>query len=610
MADDRKAEIELTVSGAERAAASARSSLAPWAEQAEKVKTAFGTLGGEARRALGGVVKDLASVITVGSSISFAGAVQQMDSFEKAASKLAVASGRSFDETKAKVEGMAKKLLASPEQVANYVNQVGQRTYDFSYAQKNMEAFNKFAKETGRELGSVGGLAGSFRNLGIENADKALRQLRGTAESLKTVGGPAALADQFTALSGTLQKASNSAPQLMALIGTLGKGLQPEQAAQVQQSVLGTLEGGANVWERHYQRTGALKKGEHLIDPRTGKVDVVRLAQMRQQEMLKRFGREGAMRRASGMFGGPQAAAAFLNADFGAMSGLTGQEADSDAAAKYAQTPGGKADRDAVDLAINMGKSIDSDSWLGRQRARFRAFTVENPLTSSLLTTVGVPAALKFGGSIFGKGLGGGGGAAVRGLMGMFTGGGGGKAAESAAEFALKNITGVGEKGALEMAPRLGGGLKGLIKGAGPMALVSMLMEGQFKALMEMGQAAKYKSGFASRDLTADEAAVARMRAGRAEAEARGERSEGMEDAAVKERRRVAMERGKQAGGTGQEQALAAFLAARQLGASSEEAENVARAVVEGFSRVRPQWTIVNQTGGPIEVVDQPGGEQ
>jgi len=247
------------------------------------------------------VMSDLGRVVTVSSSISFAGAVQGVQSFEQAASKVAIATNRRFEETRDKLNQLALDLRTSPEQVANYINTVGKSTYDFSFAERNLAAFNKFAKETGRELTETTGISSAFKNLGIEDADKALRQLRGTAESLKTVGGPAALADQFASLSGQFAKASNNATQLMAVTATIGKGLSPAQAQEAQQAVVGSFVGSSRMYEAHFRAAGMLKKGESLFDA-SGRFDVVKAMQLRQAE-LRRMNPRTAAVIAGGEFG-------------------------------------------------------------------------------------------------------------------------------------------------------------------------------------------------------------------------------------------------------------------------------------------------------------------
>ena len=114
MGSDNKAEVEIDVKGADRAAAAARTAFQPFSDYAAKAQGAFKSLRGEAASALGGVVSDLGRVITVGSSISFAGAVQGVQSLEAATSQLSVAMKRDWKGVQDEVNKLAKDLDTAP----------------------------------------------------------------------------------------------------------------------------------------------------------------------------------------------------------------------------------------------------------------------------------------------------------------------------------------------------------------------------------------------------------------------------------------------------------------------------------------------------------------
>lgn len=376
MAVDKKAGVEIIVAGAAEAAAAIRRVATSWANDARSAEADFKKLGSAVTDAFAAVGREAKAVATFGTQISFSGAVGQVQSLEAATSKLAIASGRNFGDMRREIGALSEKIGASPDQIANYIATVGKQTYDFESPKKNLEAFNKFARETGRDLGETSGLAVAFKKMGVDDAERTLRQIRGTAESLKTTGGPAALADQVAALGGQFGKASNDAKQLIQITASLGKGLPAAQAQEVQQAVIGGLEGNAAAYQAHFRRTGLLKEGEHIIDPTTGKIDVAKLGQMRQAELIRRFGREKAMRIASAQFGSPLAGAAFMRANF---QGFTGQESDTDAADKWAQTPGGsKAAADAM-LQRTMAEDVGHGSFLGAERERIQKNAAKHP---------------------------------------------------------------------------------------------------------------------------------------------------------------------------------------------------------------------------------------
>jgi hypothetical protein len=423
MGVDKKAEIEIDVKGADKAAAAARGALQPWTQFANQAKQGISAFGSEAKKALGGVASELTTVLTVGSSISFAGAVQSVQSLEAATSKLSVAMKSDFSSAKREIADLSQKLGTSPDQVAAYINTVGKSTYNFAGAKRDMEAFNKFAKETGRELGETGPLSNAFGRLGIDDADKALRQLRGTAESFKTVGGPAALADQFAALAPAFSKASNDASKLIALTAQLGKGLPAAQAAEVQQAVVGSFAGNERGYDAHFRAQG----GKTLFDA-NGKFDLARAMKLRQAE-LRRMNQTTAAAIGAGEFGSPMAFAAFMKMDFDAQS----TEKDSDAAQRYASTPGGVQAANKAALDRNMQNDIGADSWVGRQRAKISGFASNNPLSAKALELSGLVAG-KMGANALMKGGG------WKALKGAARGGG----ALSHADAAFSDVFGVG----------------------------------------------------------------------------------------------------------------------------------------------------------------------
>ena len=396
---DARGSVEIDVKGAERAAAAARSALQPWGDQAQRVMGAFKSLGGAVGQISGQMLQDLGRVATVGSSFSMAGAIQGVRGFEASVSDMAVATGRDFESIKNQINALSTTLGQKPEQIAGFISNVGRATYDFSGPQKNLEAFSKFAKETGREVGSTSGLAQAFKRLGADDADKQLQQLRATAQSLGTVGGVAALADQVTALSGALSRASNGAGQLGNILGQLGKGTRgPAEAAEVQSAVVQRFMGNQRQYEQHFKWSGALKKGESLFD-KNGRFDVQKAMRLRQAE-LRKIDKTGMI--AAGEFGNMVASRQFMNADLSGNGPAEGF--DTDALKQYKATPGGK--RQGWDAL----KDVRLQDWFGAGTAlggladKFQEFSAENPMTGKAaeLGTEGVLGYL--GGKMLWKG--------------------------------------------------------------------------------------------------------------------------------------------------------------------------------------------------------------
>lgn len=375
---DRQAKVEVSVEGADKAGAAARSALSPWVEWTNKTQGAFGSLRSSAGQAIGSVIQDLGKVVTVGSSISFAGAVSQVQSLEKATSILSVAAQKDWGAIKAKINGVSEATGKSAEEIANFVLSVGKATgNDFGGAMKNVDAFRKFALETGRELTEQGGLAAALKRAGVSDAGAAIDQLRAKVAGLNTVGGPAALADQFVKVSGAIMGTNTSAEKTIATLRQLGSGLGPAQAEAVQASVYGFFSGNKGQMRAHLKRT----TGIDVINQKTGEYDMDKAMELERDEVLK-MPRQKQMNIVSGWFGGNSVAAArWLNMKKGAGGGAAGE---SDALNRWKATPGGQAESDDAAKNRNLAADVGHDSMLGGMRESFRKFASNNPIMGAL----------------------------------------------------------------------------------------------------------------------------------------------------------------------------------------------------------------------------------
>lgn len=380
-----RAGVEIDVKGAERAAAAARSALSPWGEYADKAKTKFGEFRREVGTSIGGVVSDLGRVITVGSSISFAGAVQGVQSFEKATAQLAVSTGRDAAFIRGEFESIGEKMGMKPEAVASYVTGVGRITYSFGDAQKNLAAFKNAATDWNRPLESMAGLQVAINKLGFKDAEKALAQIRANAESLKTTGGPAALADQVERLAGVWDKVRGGGGKgAIALTGEIGKNLSPAQAQAAQQQILGEFTGDTVGWERFLRRTGQLGKNERVTDDQ-GQIKNLPdyIARIQKGYLNTSGGSKEQMQWLAGLhFGNTITGAAFANMDPEALARLANEQKSSDAQKRMNATDAGRRDIADAKMDKNMRGTVGSDSFLGGLNMMFKEFAGDHPLAA------------------------------------------------------------------------------------------------------------------------------------------------------------------------------------------------------------------------------------
>lgn len=564
---EQKLEARLSVTGADQAAASARKALDPWTQGATKAKAAFKEFRSELGSAVQGTLNDLGRVVTAGTAINFHGAVEGVKSFEAAASNMATATGKSFEQTRKELNALSERLGESPKEIASYVSAIGKSTYDFEGAKRNLEAFRSFAKETGRDISEQSGLAQAFKGLGIDDAEKGLRQLRAAADNLKTSGGVTALSDQVAGLSSVFARASNSGEQLIALTAKLGQGFRtPQQAAEAQRSVVGRIAGDVRGYERHFQSMGLLKRGESLVNER-GEIDIAKAIQLRQRELRGMKDRAHARRIAAQEFG-ELGGAAILNND---LSGLATGEKASNAAATYAATPGGQAAANAAGRERAENVALGNGSILGDARQWFDK-AVQDPFARLGLGTGGGIVA-KMGGDYL-----------KRRIMGGVAREAAKRGGQQLAESALEG----------------GAGTAAL-----PVAVLAASALATGKTLTELGAASKVKQGYALQSINADDAAAAAASAQGAEAAAAGNRSEGVQGAAVSELVRLS-----EHAATPVEGATKAYQGALKLRLDEKSADAIAKAVYEAMSKAPVAVTVMDATKAGVEVHPQPGGHQ
>lgn len=382
MSEEKTAAVEIDVRGAERAANAARQALQPWIDYSGKARSAFGEFSRAAGQAMAGIISDFGRAVNSAAALNLEGAKSQVDSLSQKTSQLAAAGSQNFETLQAKIQQVSIATKRSQEEIQSYLSSYGAGSYDFSASTKQIEALSAFARETNRSLAETAGTGAAFKRMGID-ADKALSQIRAQATALKSEGGIGALTDQVAALDSAFAKSSNSAGTLIALTARLGKGLGPQQAGEVQQSVVGDLTANARAYQYHWQRTGRLGKGESIIDPRTGKIDLAKAAGLLQADLRSQaHGGDIAMGRL-----GLQAGAQFMNADLSGLGGIEGAASAVNAA--YAATPGGVKDANEALKQINLQESLGPNSTIGKRRTALEEAMSRNPRAVSIGSAIG-----------------------------------------------------------------------------------------------------------------------------------------------------------------------------------------------------------------------------
>lgn len=565
------------------------------------MKTAWRDLGESIKSSIGGaareVVNNLANVATAQGRVNFSSQHARVREFEAATARMAVATGRDLESVRASFEATGRSIGKRPAEVAAWSQAVGQLTYNTRGAGEAMQGLAGLAAQTGRgveewrglavTLGTVGHVAGDTRN--------AIGSIVAQADALGTRGGVAAFADQIEALTDVISHFATSSEKdflkVTALAGTLGKNLDPRAAMRVQQGALGALAADPLKWERFLG---------HSVQDEHGQIkDPTKTLQEITEKVKKRYGPNA--RRVLQLNFGAEVGAAMYSTDFAAASraaGLTPSMKPSEALTKLNQTDAGRRAVAESTLDASSRELMGSATLLGKAADSLQRFASSNPITATI-----VSGALSAGLGQFMTKFG----ASLATLMGQKGGGGGlGGVVDLATKGPGASVTGGAFKGAGKWGIL---GALGASLGVG-WSLGTALDEnfGISDWLSGTGKHSRIKSENDEADKTADvelrkriagekSAREVKIAALMAQGYDRGHAVLAIQQGESAPKGPMATW-GAPSDGSGNQVA-----AGSDSGVSPSNLEHISKAVEAGAKNMK--ITIVNSTGGPIEVAGQ-----
>lgn len=472
-----RAEVDLLIKGAEESAQKASRAMRPWIVESEKAQAAFSAFGGAVGSVTRSIVSDLGHIVTAGGAIGFGAAITGMLLFEQAASKLTVATDRSFGGIKTQVLELSEALKMSPKYLAQLQLDLGKRLYGFDYAWSALKPMTGFARAIGREPAEMQPAIYAFQQLGgrVGDVRDAMQGLMSLGQQLGGLQGAAKLIDQFTALNPILMRTNMSLGQIYGMVSEVGKGLPPAMQSLVQQGTFGALGNAFNAIV-----LGRIEPGTRPYDYPTGLVNPLEMetaiarrmrrhpswGEFEQTLFLKHWGYEGPaaadFRRRLGFLRirlrrGERTT---IGGDFGkdirgaappydTLEGLLGDEGPLDEYTKrYAETtPTGRTEAAAAAIQRELIEKLSES----KTRFNIIDWIAKNPLKAALYG-LGGAIGLKLGG----KGID----ALWRGAGRLFFGGG------RAARTAAARVAAVG-----------GGGIGVTIPMAPPVALTEQMLD-------------------------------------------------------------------------------------------------------------------------------------
>jgi hypothetical protein len=487
------------------------------------------------------VVSSFADVATAQGKISFASQHAQVREFEGATARLAVSTGRDLETVRAGFEKTGVSIGKRPGEVAAWANEVGKLTYNFKGASEAIEGISGLAAQTGRSAEDYRGLAVELGTVG---------KVAGSTEH--AIGVITSQAEKLGVQGGV----AAFADQIEGLSDTISQfAVSSERDFAKVTALAGELGKGLSpqaAGRVQQQAFGALSSdplgwerflGHGILDKQGHVEDPTKVMKEITEKTKKRYGKDAL--RVLRLNFGAETGSALFNADYGEATkaaGLAPSKAGGTALGALNATDAGQRNVADAKLAESSRALMGSSTNLGRAADALQKFAASNPFTSTLGVGMGQAAA--------GFGIGRAGSLA----KGLFQGGSKGAIA------ATEGMAGIGAMGAV-----FGVAAAGAI-GYGIGTIIDNKL-GLSDAISKVGFAGKREAGDA-----------------RASAEVQANTRKRLDRIAQLE-----------AGGMSHGKAIYA--------ADHESTKPIADAVTAGLKAVK--FTIVNATGGPIEIADE-----
>ena len=356
------------------------------------------------------VTSGLSEVALAQGKVSFSSQHQQVQAFEAATARMAVASGRDLDVVRSSFESVGVATGKRPQEVADWAAAVGKLTYNLGGAGEAFKGMSQLSAATGRSVEDYRGLAAELGTVGKVTGDTthAIGMMAAQAEKFKVPGGIAAFADHIEALGDTISHFSVTSEQdflkVTAGMAALEKqSNSPAMAARVGQATFGSIASNPMEWSRYLGKDITDKYG-HVEKP-------TEVLQQITDKIKRTYGKD-ATRMLMLQFG-PEAGKALARADFSAAAEATGlapSTTTADAQGKYLATDAGKRDIAGAQLSESARDLMGSSTLLGRAADALQKFAASNPIASTATSTIASTAiSTLLSGRVAGKLLGAGG---------------------------------------------------------------------------------------------------------------------------------------------------------------------------------------------------------
>lgn len=327
--------------------------------------------------------KALAQATMAPGMSSYGGMIEGANRWRQSTQQIATASGKSFEQIGQQVLNASKTLGISEQRVQTYGRSVRSLTGDWASAMGGIGAYQSRALQTDRTLEEMIPIAADLTNLFGVSSEQQIASFFGTldAQAQKAQISGARAERTYAQFAQTLSGINGSIGQRSGLALAFQKGAITEDVGnRAFGGFMGMVRSQRYGIEAAMRAKGALSKGEHLFDERTGQWDINKMAAAADfipGYMSKFYGaknRGDALEKIGRIqFGGDyEAAAQLLNikpGDVRAMMATQGIAPNTSVA--YLATDAGK--REAAESNKSIKDRVFGASFLGAQDAAVTA---------------------------------------------------------------------------------------------------------------------------------------------------------------------------------------------------------------------------------------------
>jgi hypothetical protein len=245
---------------------------------AQRTSAALAKMGAEI---IGQQVTAASKAIVAPATSSYDQVLAKAREYRDSTQKLAIASGTDFATVGKQIMGTSSRLGLMPGQVAAYGkairNQVGGSLQE---ALSGIDAAQNQALRTGRSIEDLIDPVITLRNqFGMKSTEELNRFFNTmNAQASRSKVSVEQVGQTFTALSGFLGRRTSATTGQQAALSTLAvkyaklTGQSPEAVTEMLGTLAGTVTSRISFIEAAARKQGKLKKGEHYLDPASGRL--------------------------------------------------------------------------------------------------------------------------------------------------------------------------------------------------------------------------------------------------------------------------------------------------------------------------------------------------